>query len=292
MAWSKVSTTTGSFQGGVNSDLSVNNRAVIDEYMTFLETRGWVIDGEELNSETYKWKMYKKFVCNDGGTQDIGFAMYYYTAFSNGADEMRLYGMDIATEDVTASDPYMSMGLGASSNADEYVGGKWSFWVSDADSDSFIVMAEDSATDLIIGFWPPSGSLWRQGKSGDSRYNVLYTGVKPFWGTDWPCWEGAANTNNDGIEIGIWSESYMQLASNNTRKYDFVWATSEEERPLFRTFGGDIHMLINLSESPVVVKSSTLMPPVGIYLFEGKYWIAWGNDAKLLFDCGETQPVF
>ena len=177
-----------------------------------------------------------------------------------------------------------------------FTGGKWSFWTSDQDNDSFLVIAEDSVNDNVIGFWPPSGSLFRQAGRNDTTYGFINLAVKPLFMDGRPLAAPVSNGVKADLKCPLINTSYRQNLSTEPKKLDYVWANSSGEMPCFRHFGGDIEMYLTPGSDQYDEYAVTTLTlgPTQVYLVDGVYYISWGrgNSPRMLFNCGATLPVF
>ena len=175
-----------------------------------------------------------------------------------------------------------------------YLGGKWSFWVSDEDTDSYLVIAEDTGSDHIIGFWPPSGSLYRQDGYNSSTYGYMTAYMWPLmFSNPYPCAEPIENKAFQGLELPHFVNVYMNGFTGGFRTFDYTWVLTTSDRPMFRTFGGDMKTMFDFDGTQFLSTSSWgSIDGALVYEIDGEYWIAWGANAKLLFNHGATPPVF
>lgn len=295
MAWSKAFTSTyallGSNQGanlGTNAG-NLNEDGVLQEYVAFLVTRGWeVIDFTKdvgQNQKYYEWELRKRAVTEDGGTCAWDFVLRYDAVVGGGDDTLKMW----------AKSPNGPLGGGLLLDLQLYegvsiVGSKLSMWESDLDSDSFFIMAEDHPSDFIIGFWPPSGSLFSQGFAS-SDFPVS-GGVKPLF-INGPSWEYSQSDYSQGFNFP-WSD-YGAGMNASQLKLDLVWVMNEYNRPLFKSFGSDIHSLVKVGVSSRRVFSGSNVlsnDPTSVMLIDGEYWIVAGYESSMMFNCGATAPVF
>ncbi len=294
MTWSKASTTTNSFVSG-DGDHGDNNVLVIGEYIDYLVTRGWVLarEGEFSDSpltgdRTWLWNIYKVAVCEDGGSSEWGYAITYIEDIDSG-DYIRLLGWDRGSDTLGAA--YITtIGVNAS-NADR-IAGKWSFWESDLDSDSLFVMAGESSEDQIFGFWPPEGTIHKQ---GGGEYNIKGGGFKIIGNGSMVYGSNSSYTNASmSFPWSAESTSYLQGMNAQTMKLDLCLGMikGDSYKPLFSSYGGDIHSYLNLIEGSQCLSTLDQFNETNVYLIDGRYYISWGYQSSMLFDCGETAPVF
>jgi len=294
MAWSKASTTTNSFLTG-DGDHGDNNVLVIGEYIDYLVTRGWVLEREEeiadvpsTGDRTWNWWIYKIAVCEDGGSSEWGYQIHYVEDVSSG-DDFRMLAWDRASE-VLGSSYLTNIGVN-STNADR-IAGKWSFWESDLDSDSFFVMAGESSEDQIFGFWPPAGTIHKQ---GGGEYNIKGGGFKIISGGSMVYGNSSVNTNSAMNFPWLGETSTYLLGLNNqAMKLDLCvgMIKSNTYRTLFSSYGGDIHSYLSMIEGSQCLSTLDQFNETNVYLIDGRYYISWGYQSTMLFDCGETAPVF
>jgi len=295
MTWSKVSTTTNGFvfddTSTASNTTSADGTAPIEELLAFMETRGWVtsVDDAYGDGSLFIYRLRKTFVCTDGGSQEVGFIWYY----NEGLKSFKGWPWNPGTDERSTGSDYWDISTAASGPSD-VCSGKWSFWTSDADTDSFLIIAEETTNDHIIGFWPPSGSLFRQGYGGGT-YGFLKAGCKAFWLNDRPSWEtDASDLTANFADLHV-DNSYRAQLSTVSKKFDYCWVANEKGRPLFRQFAGDIHQMVNLGSDGTteITNIHSAMDPTAVYEIGSDYWIVWGDTGpKLLFNCGGTAPVF
>jgi hypothetical protein len=295
MTWSKASTTTNSFMSGAGN-FGDNNVLVIDEYIDYLVTRGWVLDKEEVLSDvpdtgdrTWSWQIYKIAVCEDGGSSEWGYKLFYVEDTSIGTDDIRLYAWDRASNTLGGG---MLTNVYVSTNDGIIMSGKWSFWESDLDSDSFFVMAEETSQDQIIGFWPPEGTMHKQ---GGGAYNIKSGGIKIISDSSF-VYGNASNNANTSMEFpwGASGGTYLQAMNPQNMKLDLCLGhiAANAYRRIFSSYGGDIHSYLSFTQGFQCLSTIPQYNETNVYLIDGKYYIAWGYQSKMLFDCGATAPVF
>ena len=295
MAWSKASESTNSFLVGAE-EYGDNNIGVIQDYIDFLVTRGWVVARTEFPAvdaptdadRNWYWYFYKNVVCEDGGTSEWGYQIRYWEDVDS-SDTLYLYGWNRGSEDL--SNAAISQ-IDINGTYTQDIAGKWSFWQSDLDSDSLFAMAGDGARDQIFGFWMPTGTMCKQG-GGD--YNVKTGGLKLIT-TDGSVYGSGSSYRdaNMSFPFGATSVTYMQDMNPQNMKLDLCIGvvTSNANRRLFASYGGDVHTHLNFSEGFEVLSTLAQFNTTNVLLIDGRYYIAWGYKSAILFDCGETAPVF
>ena len=305
MAWSKVFTTTNSSTfdpiNTVTTDLNFKSNdgtAVLEEFATFIETRGWVVElVYDDPTGGRAWTCRKDFVCTDGGTQTVGFYLRYDT--STDPDVFYGWSWDPASDNITGNNSYRMFTTTMNSTTGDATtcAGKWSFWTSDEDNDSFLIMAEETAADTVIGFWPGSGTLLRQGFGNASvaylkaGFKILYPGNNMY-----PTWDTDANSTSGELEHLFVNPSYRTGLPTELKKFDYAWLANGYGRPLMRQFGGDVQMMLSLGSDTTqqFINRTNTGQPTAVYEISGRYYIGlqYSNGPVLLFDCGETAPVF
>ena len=303
MAWSKVFTTTNSFTFNSSNtnveDLNFKSNdgtAVLEEYFTFIATRGWVVEEVYNDTDGRAWKCRKDFICTDGGTQTIGFWFRY--DITTAPNYFYCWSWDPASDEITGSNSYKMFNVSLTSTTSDATvcAGKWSFWTSDEDNDSFLIMAEETAGDTVIGFWPASGTLLRQGFGNTtvaylkSGFKILYPGLNMY-----PTWEADASSTSGELEHLLVDPSYRTGLPAELKKFDYAWLANGYGRPLMRQFGGDVQMMASLGNDPSAqfINRSNTAQPTAVYEISNRYYIGLQyNGPVLLFDCGETAPVF
>lgn len=303
MAWSKYGTTTqywdsttygGTSSGAQNAardPATSDDKGVLEEAIEFLATRGWTVDLESQSDLTdndsnvigtsYVWRILKNFVCEDGSTQTTGYLLQYL-GYTTQGDQFNMWLIDGGDN---------SLGRQVESGTLEAAwNGRWTFWVSDEDADSFMVLRSD-ASHAMIGFWPPAGSLFYQGY-GSSTF-PLAGGLAPLSSNSGPCFSASANSYGDQMALRFaGSSSYASGLSSIPEKYDFTWVTDDDGRPVFRTQGGDVAMMLTLSEGDRIGPYPNLNYMTEVFKFGDQYYIGVGDDQKLLFNTGTIAPVF
>ena len=297
MAWSKVSTTTKAwnFAAGAEDVLSDNGYAVdgtsvLQQYITFLGTRGWVgsvapvitVQSETLT--TYKYYIQKTAVCEDGSSITWGFNILY-AHYPGSTDVMQMYGWDPAA-DVTGTIAFFSIDVGT----DQALPGRWSFWVSDEDSDSFAVIPGEGSVVRCIGFWPHSGELFAQG-----FFNASFprnSGIKPLFCSTSAGWESQAGNGQLSLETRIGGGINSTGMNPQAFKLDYAWLVNAYHRPIFRSFGSDIHTYINPTGVSDSIFTSNAWTYVDTMKIGDTYYIAVGYGHKLLLEVGTVPPIF
>lgn len=260
---------------------------VLEEMVAFLVTRGWVLDYynadytfDSSNGLDVDWRIYKDFVCEDGSTQRATWHIEYEGATTT-TDAFNLWLLD--TDGTFGRQTESGV---PSSNWD----GTWSFWVSDTDSDSFLIL-RDSPAHQCIGIWPPSGSLFSQGYSSSTF--PLSGGIAPIFAGSGPSFNGPANSYANTLDISLAGTSgYRTGLSRVPEKFDFTFVTDDYGRPVFRTQGGDVAMLVNYSEANDIGPYPNINVSTEVTKFGDQYYIAVGRHQKLLLNTGTIAPVF
>ena len=296
MTWSKVSTTTNSFTfggGTMDNAFTVDGTGVLEEYVAFLGTRGWTSTVLDSSADRYVWELNKVFATTDGGQQEVQFQLAYEGM--NAVHELWMVNQNPGSG-VVASQRWNDVDMNDTGLYAPYSAGKWSFWVSDEDSDSFLVIAEDTANDNVIGFWPPSGSLFRQAGRDDDTYGFINLAVKPLFMDGRPLAAPVSNSVKADLKCPLVVTSYRQNLSTEPKKLDYIWANGSNEMPCFRHFGGDIETYITpgSDQNDEYAITNLLQGPTEVYVIDGVYYISWGrgNSPRMLFNCGATLPVF
>lgn len=295
MTWSKAGESTNAFLVGAG-DFGDNNVTVVQEYINFLVTRGWVVaktvfpaaDAPTNADRQWRWYIYKSVLCEDGGRNEWGYQIRYVEDVGNG-DDLDLDGWDRGSDALSTG--HLNSALLTGANA-VVLAGKWSFWTSDLDTDSLFIMAGDGAKDQIFGFWPPQGTMTKQG-GGD--YNVKSGGLKLL--TTNGIAYGSGSTYRDtalNFPFGPDSTTYLAGMNPQNMKLDLCIGvlSSNTDRRLFSSYGGDIHSYLNFTEGFQVLSTLASYNETNVYLIDGRYYIAWGSKSAMLFDCGVTAPAF
>ena len=295
MAWSKAGESTNGFIVGAG-DHGDNNSEVVQDYVDFLVTRGWVVARTEFPAvdaptdadRDWYWFIYKNVVCEDGGTSEWGYRIRYWEDDATN-DELWLDAWDRGSE-VLGGGKLSSISLTTAATAE--LGGKWSFWQSDLDGDSLFVMAGEGSKDQIFGFWPPAGTMHKQ---GGADYNVKTGGCKLL--TTNGSVYGSASSYRDttlGFPFGAETNSYLAGMNPQNMKLDACVGvlTTNTDRRLFSSYGGDMHSYFSFVDGFQALSTLAQFNETNVYLIDGRYYIAWGYQSAILFDCGETAPVF
>lgn len=296
MAWTKGSTTTKAWTLATAEDVldingyAVDGTSVLQEYIAFLVTRGWVGSltptvNVQASYTDYEYYIQKTAVCEDGASGTWGFKLMYRW-YDGASDELKMYMWEPAT-DTTASTLLMDVTISTS----DLFGGKWSFWVSGEDSDSFAVIPGSGSTVRCIGFWPHSGDLFNQG-----YYNanwVKVSGLKPLF-NNYNSFEGVANNGDQPTMVNYGGDGFSGSGGMNPQSYklDYMWLLNGYDRPLFRSFGSDIHTYINPTASGPTIFGLMSNTAVDSMKIGSNYYIAIGEYNKMLLDCGSVPPIF
>lgn len=296
MAWTKVSTNTTSWisANATTDAVSANAYAsdgssVLQQFITFLATRGWtgslvpVVDdtGSTVN---YSYYIEKTVVCEDGASVNWGFTIIYLN-YPSSNDTLRMYGWDSST-DITGGTVMMNADVGTQYS----LAGKWSYWVSDEDSDSFAIIPGEGAMTRCIGFWPHSGEMFSQG----------------YYTTDFPRCSGLKPLCNSGLSFEALAGNGISTAHINLTGYssgasgmnlqpfklDYTWVLNGYNRPIFRSFGGDIQSYLDPVMATTTVLGANQANLVDSMFIDGKYYIAIGQYQKFLLEVGTVPPVF
>lgn len=299
MAWSKVSTTTKAWNygPGVEDVLSDNGYAadgtsVLQEYITFLGTRGWtgsvtpVITTASATITDYNYYIQKTAVCEDGSSVTWGFNIRY-KCYSDGTDVMYMYSWEPAS-DVTGTTAFFS----ADAGTDIALPGKWSFWVSDEDSDSFAVIPGEGSVVRCIGFWPHSGDLFSQGYLNTNF--PMYSGIKPLFASASASWEGVNSNGQVTLDTRVGGGASGGNSGMNPQafKLDYAWLVSSYGRPIFRSFGSDMHTYIEPRSASDTIFAGNAWTYVDTMKIGDTYYIAIGYNQRLLLEVGTVPPIF
>lgn len=291
MAWSKTQENSAGvwFKEGNDALYGVSgldhNKVAFGEIVSWLVSRGWVIEGQDLSAVgegTIYWDISKEFVTIDGGTRKYGWRIQYVGDADN-YDKISFYGYDFVT-----GGPY---GTGTSddvweANYDMNLHGVWTMWQSDQDADSYLLINKTNG--VVMGFMPPSGTLFNYGVSSFPRVPVE-TGFLPFGSN------GLTYTATQlyDLYVGYTSQSNINyLASPVPYKLDYVMLTNSIGYPLATINGGDMSSMLNFSAGPQVRDQGTVSDSVATLLLDGEYYIAWGEDSQILFNVGTNSPVY
>ena len=292
MTWSKVGQTTNAWitdtaSGSFATTNAVGQGAgagtgVIEEVIAFWETRGWVVNSNttstpDADTVNHYWTIYKDYLLENGSTERRGFYISYQGK-TDTADSFKFYHWDYSTDGVGQ--------VIISSNLEGFAG-KWSFWTSDQDAESYLILA-NNGSNTIVGFQPPAGSTFQNG-----YYSVNHpsaSGIAPMHYGSGPAYNGAAGANNRFLEARL---AGIAAGMPNTReKLDFTWVCDDYGAPVFHTEGGDISLEIDYSKSDVIGPTNTSRQTSYAVKYGSKYYISIGNDVKMLFDCGTSPIVF
>lgn len=296
MAWTKVSTTTNEWTRGVGTDvLAINGYAadgtsVLQEYFAFLITRGWtgslaptvVVENDYTR---YIYYLEKTAVCEDGSSNSWGFK-FEYRQYPTIQDLLYVYAWN-------SSDNLASTTVLANINGDTSTSatGRWSFWVSDKDSDSFAVIPGEGSMIRCLGFWPHSGDLFAQGYAGTNYPKC--SGIKPLTANSAASWDGTGGTGSAALHARYAGYSSGSSGMNpQTYKLDYVWLVNGYDRPVFRSFGSDLHTYVNPTVASDIIFNAGDNAFVDTMKIGSNYYIAIGHYQKILLDCGTVPPVF
>ena len=292
MTWSKVGSTTRAWYGGdtsvtsygVNNAWNADGDAVIQEWIAFLETRGWVSNYFLTNSGSaggdHNWRLYKDVLCENGVTERHGFALQY-SHRTSAADTFRCDLWDQAND---------AIGRTLFSGAPNVIyGGKWNFWTSDGDTDSYLILTGPS-TNQMVSFWPPAGSMFQQG-----FYNTNYprtAGIGVMYYGSGLIYSGLANTSTG--EMVFPHVGSLQTGLTNIPEYfNFTWVDDYYGRPIFHTEGGDLGILCRMKRGSGMGVSNTTYKSIEVVQVEDDYHISVGDqNQRLLFNAGTNPPVF
>ena len=297
MAWSKVSTTTKAWNygPGVEDVLSDNGYAadgtsVLQQYITFLGTRGWtggltpVITTASATITDYNYYIQKTAVCEDGSSVIWGFNIRY-RCYSDSTDSLYMYPWEPAS-DVTGSTAFFLADVGN----DIALPGKWSFWVSDEDSDSFAVIPGEGSARRCIGFWPHSGDMFAQGYQNTNF--PMYSGIKPLFASTAASWEGAASNGKQNLIFRNGGHNGSSSGMNpQAFKLDYAWVLNGYSRPIFRSFGSDIHSYHDPSAYSQAIFASNAWTYVDTMKIGDIYYIGIGYHQRLLLEVGTVPPI-
>lgn len=295
MAWTKVSTTTKQWRNeGGSADVltdnaySVDGTSVLQEYLTFLGTRGWVGSSSPIitaqgNYDSYDYQITKTAVCEDGSSVTWGFVIRYLQ-FPDSSDVVRMYPWDNSTG------AYGTIALwNQDLSSTGSFAGKWSFWVSDEDSDSFAIIPGEGGSVRCIGFWPHSGDLFAQGYWSTDFPNA--SGIKPLF-PDSASWEGFLGTGSSSLDNRLAGSGASDGMNPQAFKLDYAWLCNNYDRPIFYSFGGDMHSYCSPDAASDTVFSTLDAQYVNAMKVGSNYYIAIGQHQKILLDCGTVPPIF
>ena len=288
MTWSKVGETTKAWvedtaAGGSYAATNAvdGGTGVLEEVFAYLETRGWVISSYNVNSTnpesiSYNWKIYKDGLLDTGSTERRGFSFYYTGKTEEGtSDSWAMYHWDESTD---------TLGDSVFIGQIVYWGGKWAFWQSDEEGESFLILVSDAAH-TVVGFQPPAGSVFQVG-----RYNTNYpssSGVMPLYEGGGPCYNGDAGSSNRAMHLRFTGGGYV---APTREKLNFTWVTDDYGCPMFHTEGGDISMELDHNRTSMLGPSNTGNITTSVVKYGSNYYMALGSSQRLLFDCG-TSPI-
>lgn len=283
MTWSKVETSSYGFAFGEINSYGVssldNNKLALDEYVGWLVDRGWVVEEKDISASgtgTVYWAITKQYVTNDGGTREYGHWIEYI-GNSSSYDSLNIYGYDKVTGTKYSNNTVSYL-------YEEELHGIWTMWVSDQDNDSFLMINQTRGE--VIGFMPPSGSLFNYGAGFGVHFPVL-KGILPLFANR-PCFQ---NTSESSLNVGYgYSSAPGGLVAPVPYKLDYVIGHMSNNNPLFTVNGGDMSSMLNLEDGAEVQDSS--VEPVSTLLLDGEYYIAWGESSQLLFNVGTNAPVY
>ena len=283
MAWSKVQTSTIGFAWGEANSYQVTsldqNKQALAEWVGWLVSRGWVIEEQDVAATgvgTVYWAITKEYVTIEGGTREIGWWIEYIGDTSS-YDQLNIYGYDKVTGQKHSSST-------ENLRYEEELHGIWTMWVSDQDNDSFLIINQTNGK--VIGFMPPSGSLFNYTAGFNTTFPVA-KGLLPLF-AEQPCFE---STSLYQLDVGFgYSSVPSQLVSPIPYKFDYVIGTISNSNPLFNVNGGDMSSMLNLSIGSTVQYGTT--QGVATLLLDGEYYIAWGVESQLLFNVGTNAPVY
>lgn len=293
MTWSKTQTSSapfvdGGYPGGSYYDGLSENKVVLGEFITWLGTRGWTITDSDTvasaNGQVW-WKIKKVVNVEGGGTRT--YALYLaYTGSNTTSDRLEFYPTSNDGSVIHTSVDLIDVTWGM-----EPLFGTWTFWESDLDGDSFFIMNQDK--NQIIGFWPPSGSIFSTTSYTTTWPRAVYP--KPLFVS-----RPIASHGSDDTALYL---AYGRSASGSNyysnpvpMKNDYVWCTDSGRYPLFViNNGGEVSSLVYLNASAEVCDnvSSTTESKAGVAFIEDEFYITWGgSDSQLLFNVGANPPVF
>ena len=292
MTWSKVGSTTRGWYGGdtstagygVRNAWNADGDAVLQEWMAFLETRGWVVNyfltNDTATTKDYNWQFYKDVLCENGTTERLGY-MIVYSERTNAADNLIMWLWNEASDEIgktminAAPNPVLS--------------GKWNFWTSDGDADSLLVLTGPS-TNQMVSFWPRAGSLFAQG-----FYNTDYPktgGILPMYRGNGPIFSALANTTAGEMNFPHVGTNQSGL-TGVPEYFNFTWVGDYYGRPIFHTEGGDLGILCRMNRSGSLGVSNTTYDYVDVIQVEDDYHLSVGStNQRLLLNVGPNPPVF
>lgn len=283
MSWSKVETSSYGFAWGEDNSYGVssldNNKLALDEYVGWLVSRGWVVEDKDISASgegTVYWAITKQYATIDGGTREYAFWIEY-VGDAVSYDRVKIYGYDKVTGTKNGSTTTENL-------YDTELHGIWTMWASDQDSDSFLIINQTSGN--VIGFMPPSGSLFNY-EAGFGAYFPVAKGFLPLFAND-PCYD---NSNDYDLSVGYgYSSAPGSLVAPVPYKFDYVIGHMSSNNPLFAVNGGDMSSMLNLEDGAKVQGGTAV--PVSTLLLDGEYYIAWGQNSQILFNVGTNAPVY
>lgn len=264
-----------------------------------MQTRGWALDSYAFDDSAadvhYTYRISKSVSTREGTFVQHGFE-FIYTVPASGDDEMKVYQWNPTSPDDIGHEHANFVNSNTnSSNTGRSIKGRWTFWTSDQDNDSFFLMAEARPKAPIIGFWPPAGSLFTNG-STRSGFNAQVV-FSPF--TNRYLLHDEYNDGSAGMDVPFTKSGYgnneLSDMDSTQIKTDFAWFNSEDGRPIFLTVGSDIQMRFMFTSdtagSPhiwhdqIFSATATVITEIG-----GRYYVSSGDHSKILFDCGTSAP--
>jgi len=283
VAWSKVETSSIGFAFGEGNSYGVSsldqNKQALAEWVGWLVSRGWVIEEQDVSASgtgTVYWAITKEYVTNAGGTREIGWWIEYI-GDAVGYDTLNIYGYDKVTGQKHSSTT-------ESLRYEPEVHGIWTMWVSDQDNDSYLIINQTNGK--VIGFMPPSGSLFNYTAGYATTFPVA-RGMLPIFAEE-PCFD---STSGYQLDVGFgYSNQPDRLVSPIPFKFDYVVGKISSNYPLFVVNGGDMSSMLNLEEGSTVQWRTS--DGVATLLLDGEYYIAWGENSQLLFNVGVNPPVY
>lgn len=282
MSWSKVETSSIGFAYGEANSYQVNsldnNKLALDEYVGWLVNRGWVVEEKDISASgegVVYWAITKQYVTIDGGTREYAFWIEYTGSLST-YDSLNIYGYDKVTGTKSSNDI-------VSYRYDDELHGIWTMWASDQDSDSYLII--NQTTGDVIGFMPPSGSLFNYA-SGFGTHMPVQKGFLPLFAGE-PAFDG---TSAYTLSVGYgYSSAPSSLVAPVPYKFDYVVGHVSSNNPLFAVNGGDMSSMLALELGAQVQDNGE---PVTTLLLDGEYYIAWGEKSQILFNVGTNAPVY
>lgn len=283
MAWSKTATSSIGFEFGGYASYNESKldecKVVLGEWVSWLVTRGWVLEQSSTNasgSGTVYWKITKAFVTSSGSNKRYSWWVEYI-GLESAPDELNIYGWD------RTGDRKQNAGVVTLGYAGEELHGVWTMWASDQDTDSFLIINQTNG--YVIGFMPPSGSLIPYGAFGN--YYTTRSGVLPLYAKEPAYIENVERPLSTGWGL---EGSTSGLQSSVPYKFDYVIGRVNGQS-LFTVNGGDMSSLLNLN-SGGLVQGDGFASPINTLLLDGEYYMAWGEKSQLLFNVGANPPVY